>query len=106
MIITTTPSIEGKKVSKYIGVVSGETILGANIFKDIFAAFRDVFGGRSATYERELKRAKDMALKEMTEQAKGLGANAILAIDFDYETVGGKGSMLLVSVTGTAVVLE
>lgn len=106
MIVTTTPSVEGKKIKEYKGLVSGEAILGANIFKDIFAGIRDIVGGRSGAYEEELKKAKDIALTEMQEQAEKLGANAILSIDLDYETVGQGGSMLMVSASGTAVVLE
>lgn len=105
MLILTTPNIEGKKVTKYIGLVSGEAILGANIFKDIFAGIRDIVGGRSAAYERELRRAKDIAIQEMMDQAKALGGNAIISVDLDYETIG-QGSMLMVSASGTAVVYE
>ncbi len=106
MIITTTPTIEGKKIVKYYGLVSGEAILGANIFKDFFAGIRDVVGGRSASYEKELKTAKNIALKEMAEEAEALGGNAVIAVDLDYETLGQGGSMLMVSASGTAVVLE
>lgn len=106
MLVVTTPNIEGKKIVKYIGMVSGEAILGANIFKDIFAGIRDVVGGRSASYENELRKAKDIALNEMTEQARSLGANAVLAVDLDYETIGSGGSMLMVSANGTAVIFE
>ncbi|HEX2981980.1 MAG TPA: heavy metal-binding domain-containing protein [Ignavibacteriales bacterium] len=105
MLVLTTPNIEGKKVTKYIGLVSGEAILGANIFKDIFAGIRDIVGGRSAAYERELRRAKDIAIQEMMDQAKALGGNAIISVDLDYETIG-QGSMLMVSACGTAVVYE
>ena len=106
MIITTTNSIEGRKAIRYLGIVSGEAILGANIFKDFFANIRDVVGGRSAAYESELIKAKDIALREMRERAEQLGANAVLAVDLDYETIGQRGSMLMVSVSGTAVVVE
>ena len=106
MLVTTTNTIEGKKVVKYYGLVSGEAILGANIFKDFFAGIRDIVGGRSASYERELRTAKDIAVKEMIEQAKLLGGNAVLAVDLDYETIGQGGSMLMVSANGTAVLLE
>lgn len=107
MLIVTTPNIEGKKITKYFGIVSGEAILGANIFKDFFAGIRDIVGGRSAAYEKELRKAKDIALKEMAEQAEALGGNAVIAVDLDYETVGGgTGNMLLVTASGTAVVLE
>ncbi len=106
MLVLTTPSIEGKKIVKYIGLVSGEAILGANIFKDFFAGIRDIVGGRSAAYERELRRAKDIAVQEMMDQAKALGGNAVVGVDLDYETIGQGGSMLMVSASGTAVVYE
>jgi len=108
MIIVTTPSLEGKRIIKYLGLVSGEAILGANLFKDFFAGIRDIVGGRSAAYEQELRRAKEIAVGEMTGQAAELGANAVVAVDLDYETIGpaGKGSMLMVSASGTAVVTE
>ena len=103
MLLSTTSLIDGKQVVKYHGLVTGEAILGANIFKDLFAGIRDIVGGRSAAYEKELRRAKDLAIQEMTEQAVALGANAIIGIDLDYETVGQGGSMLMVSASGTAV---
>lgn len=105
MIITTTPSIEGKQITQYHGLVTGEAILGANIFKDFFASIRDIIGGRSASYESELRKAKDMAMKEMIEQAQELGANAIVGIDLDYETIssGHSSNMLMVAASGTAV---
>ncbi|MBI5806770.1 MAG: heavy metal-binding domain-containing protein [Ignavibacteriales bacterium] len=106
MLVTTTNTIEGKKVVKYLGLVSGEAIVGANIFKDIFASIRDIVGGRSAAYEKELRMAKDIAINEMLEQAKSLGGNAVIAVDLDYETVGQGGSMLMVSACGTAVQLS
>ena len=106
MIVTTTNNIEGKKVVKYLGIVSGEAIIGANIVKDFFAGIRDIVGGRSGSYEEGLREAKDIALREMQEQALRIGANAILAVDLDYETLGSNGSMLMVSSSGTAVVLE
>ncbi len=106
MIVTTTNNIEGKKVVKYPGIVSGEAIIGANIVKDFFAGIRDIVGGRSGSYEEGLREAKDIALREMQEQAFRIGANAILAVDLDYETLGSNGSMLMVSSSGTAVVLE
>jgi uncharacterized protein YbjQ (UPF0145 family) len=107
MLILTTPSIEGKKIKKYIGLVSGEAILGANIFKDIFAGIRDIVGGRAASYEKELRQAKDIAVQEMAEQAASLGGNAVIAVDLDYETIGSSGTnMLMVSASGTAVVFE
>jgi uncharacterized protein YbjQ (UPF0145 family) len=106
MIHSTTPSIQGKDISSYHGVVTGEAILGANIFKDFFASIRDIVGGRSAAYERELSKARIIAFEEMSQQAAELGANAIVGIDIDYETVGAKGGMLMVSVSGTAVTIN
>jgi uncharacterized protein YbjQ (UPF0145 family) len=103
MLLTTTSVLDGKRIVNYHGLVSGEAILGANIFKDIFAGIRDIVGGRSATYEKELERAKGLAIQEMVEQAQAMGANAVIAIDLDYETVGQGGSMLMVSASGTAV---
>ena len=105
MIHSTTPTLEGKTISQYLGVVTGEAILGANIVKDFFAGIRDIVGGRSAAYEKELQKARVIAFEEMDEQAEALGANAILGIDLDYETVGG-GSMLMVAISGTAVVVD
>lgn len=104
MLVVTTPIIEGKRVIKYLGIVSGEAIMGANILKDFFAGIRDIVGGRAGAYERELKRAKEIAINEMIEEARKLGANAILSVDIDYETIGQ--SMLMVSASGTAVVVE
>lgn len=106
MTITTTPSVEGKAITRYAGVVAGEAILGANIFKDLFAGIRDLVGGRSATYERELQRARDMAMNEMADRAKELGANAVVGVDLDYEVLGSGNGMLMVSASGTAVVVE
>jgi uncharacterized protein YbjQ (UPF0145 family) len=106
MLVVTTPAIEGKHVIQYFGVVSGEAILGANIFQDFFAGIRDIVGGRSAAYERELKKAKDIAIAEMVQQAQSLGGNAVLGVDLDYETIGANGSMLMVSASGTAVQIE
>ena len=106
MILTTTPGVEGAHIKQYLGVVTGEAILGANIFKDFFAGIRDIVGGRSAAYERELRRARDIAFSEISESAAELGANAVVAIDIDYETVGPQGSMLMVSISGTAVIVE
>jgi len=107
MLSVTTPTIEGRRVARYLGIVSGEAILGANIFRDFFAGIRDIVGGRSAAYEGELRKAKAIALEEMERQAEDLGANAVLSVDLDYETVqvGGGGGMLMVSASGTAVVL-
>lgn len=101
-MVTTTPSVEGRGIAEYHGLVSGEAIMGANVFKDVFAGLRDIVGGRSAAYERELKKAKDIALGEMAQQAQDLGADAVISVDLDYETVG-NGSMLMVSASGTAV---
>lgn len=106
MLITTTNTIEGKKITKYIGLVSGETIIGANIFKDLFAGIRDIVGGRSGSYERVLREGKNTAVSEMQQQAMAMGANAIIGVDLDYETVGAGGSMLMVTATGTAIILE
>ena len=105
MILSTTNNIDGKPIKDYLGIVTGETIIGANIFKDFFASIRDVVGGRSGSYERVLREAKDTALKEMEESAKRLNANAIVGIDLDYETVGKGGGMLMVTASGTAVTL-
>ncbi len=102
--VTTTPGVDGRAVSHYHGVVTGEAILGANIFKDFFAGIRDIVGGRSAAYEKELRKAREIALSEMQDAAVGLGANAVVGVDIDYETVG-NGSMLMVSVSGTAVTI-
>lgn len=106
MIHSTTPSIDGKQITKYYGVVTGEAILGANIFKDIFASIRDVVGGRSAAYEEELRKARTIAFEELSQEAADFGANAIVGIDIDYETVGAQGGMLMVSVSGTAVTIK
>lgn len=103
MLVTTTPSIEGKRIEQYLGVVAGEAILGANVFRDVLAGLRDIVGGRSAAYERELVRARRIALEEMVAQAREVGANAVVGVDIDYEVVGSGGSMLMVSVSGTAV---
>lgn len=103
MILTTTNTVEGKPITAYLGIVSGETIIGANLFRDIFATVRDVVGGRAASYEEVLREAKDTALSEMSQKAAGLGADAIVGIDLDYETI--RNGMLMVSVSGTAVKL-
>lgn len=103
MILTTTPIIEGYVVKNYCGIVSAETILGANVFRDFTASIRDFFGGRSSSYEQVLKQAKDTALNELSMKAQSMGANAIVGISLDYETVGQSGSMLMVVATGTAV---
>ena len=106
MLTITTNSIEGRRIAEYYGIVSGEAIYGANIFRDIFAGIRDIVGGRSGAYERVLKDGRDRALEDMIEEAEKLGANAVIGVDIDYESLGAKGSMLMVSVTGTAVRLE
>jgi uncharacterized protein YbjQ (UPF0145 family) len=103
MIVTTTPSIEGKTIKNYIGIVSGEVIMGTNIVKDLFAGIRDIVGGRSASYEQELVRAKEMAIDEMKQRAAALGANAVVGVDLDYEVLGQSNGMLMVSAAGTAV---
>ena len=102
MLITTTPTVEGRPIARYHGLVTGEAIMGANVFKDVFASVRDIVGGRSGAYEQELNKAKNIALAEMTQQAEDLGSDAVLSVDLDYETVG-QGSMLMVSASGTAV---
>ncbi|UCC80627.1 MAG: heavy metal-binding domain-containing protein [Candidatus Zixiibacteriota bacterium] len=101
MIVTTTPSIEGKAIKEYIGVVTGEAIMGANVFRDFFASITDIVGGRSAAYEKELSKARKVAMDEMAEQARDLGGNAIVGVDLDYEVI--RDGMLMVSVSGTAV---
>lgn len=106
MDLTTTPSIEGRKIKRYCGIVAGEAILGANLFKDLFAGIRDLVGGRSASYERELQRAREIAMEEMADRARELGANAVVGVDLDYEVLGQGNSMLMVSASGTAVVVE
>jgi uncharacterized protein YbjQ (UPF0145 family) len=105
MLVTTTTSLEGRKITEYLGLVSGEAILGANIFKDFFAGIRDIVGGRSAAYEQELRKAKQIAIDEMVAEAEALGGNAVVAVDLDYETIGigQTGNMLMVSACGTAV---
>ena len=105
MIMTTTPQVEGYQIREYKGVVTGETIIGANFMKDIFAGIRDIVGGRSASYEKVLRRAKDTSMQEMMQRAQEMGANAIVGIDIDYETIGESSSMLMVATSGTAVVI-
>ncbi len=105
MLVSTTAVLQDKRVTRYLGVVTGEAILGANIVRDFLAGIRDVVGGRSAAYEQELRKAKDLALREMEEQAAGLGANAVIGVDLDYETLG-NGTMLMVSASGTAAVVD
>ncbi len=106
MLLTTTPNIDGKRITKYCGIVAGEAVLGANVLKDLFAGIRDFVGGRSGTYEKELQRARDIALEELQERAQALGANAVIGIDIDYEVLGKENGMLMVSVSGTAVFVE
>ena len=106
MIVTTTPSIEGRKITSYLGIITGEAIMGANIMRDLFASVTDVIGGRSGAYEEKLQEARQFALQELEERAARLGANAVVGIDLDYEVVGKSGSMLMVSASGTAVRVE
>ena len=106
MILSTTPSLEGKSITEYKGIVVGEAILGANIFKDLFAGIRDIIGGRSGAYERELAKAREISMAELSENARAVGANAVVGIDIDYEVVGPNGGMLMVSISGTAVVVR
>ncbi|MDE0008113.1 MAG: heavy metal-binding domain-containing protein [Gammaproteobacteria bacterium] len=103
MILTTTQNIEGKAIRNYHGIVTGEAIVGANIFRDFFAGIRDIVGGRSASYEKELQKAREIALEEMEYAAQDLGGNAVVGVDLDYEVVGQGGSMLMVTASGTAV---
>lgn len=105
MLTTTTNTVEGRRIVEYHGLVTGEAILGANIFRDMFAAIRDVIGGRAGAYEKELKKARDIALEEMADEAASRGGNAVIGVDLDYETVGKEGSMLMVTASGTAVTL-
>jgi uncharacterized protein YbjQ (UPF0145 family) len=106
VVVVTTPTVPGREVTRTVGLVTGNAILGANVFRDMFAGIRDLVGGRSAAYERELNRAKDMAIGEMVELAVAQGANAVVGVDLDFETVGPNGSMLMVSASGTAVVSQ
>ena len=105
MILSTTPTIDGYTIREYRGVVTGETIIGANVFKDFFAGIRDIVGGRAGSYEKVLRDARDSSMREMIQQAQAMGANAVVGIDVDYETIGANGSMLMVAVSGTAVVI-
>lgn len=105
MLLTTTPIIEGRPIQKYMGLVTAETIIGANAFRDLRASFRDFFGGRTSSYEEVLMEAKNTALKELEERAQQMGANAVIGIDLDYATVGANGSMLMVVASGTAVII-
>ena len=106
MLITTTPTLEGKRIREYRGIVTGEAILGANIFRDLFAGVRDIVGGRSAGYEKELRTARETALAELAANAQQIGANAVVGVDLDYEVLGQNNGMLMVSVSGTGVVVE
>jgi uncharacterized protein YbjQ (UPF0145 family) len=106
MIVTTTHGLEGHKIKQYLGIVTGETILGANVFRDFMAGITDIVGGRSAAYENSLREARENAIREMQDQARRMGATAIIGVDLDYETVGPNGGMLMVSATGTAVVTD
>ena len=106
MLVTTTSTLQDKRIVRYLGIVSGETIIGANVFRDFFAGIRDIVGGRSGSYEEVLRQAKETALKEMQQQAMTMGANAVIGVDLDYETVGSSSSMLMVTASGTAVVVE
>ena len=105
MLLTTPPTIEGRPVVQYLGIVTSESIIGANFVRDFFASIRDVIGGRSGSYESVLREAKDAALRELQQEAERLGANAVVGVDLDYETVGGSGSMLMVTASGTAVII-
>jgi uncharacterized protein YbjQ (UPF0145 family) len=106
MIVTTTPNIEGKKIIKYLGIVTGEAVMGANMFRDMFAGLRDIVGGRSGSYEKELRKARETAFRELEDSANDLGANTDVGVDIDYEILGEKNGMLMVSVSGTAVKTE
>lgn len=103
MMITTTPTVEGRPIAEYLGVVTGEAIIGANLIKDIFAGIRDVVGGRSRSYENALRGAREEALREMAQEARARGGDAVVGVDLDYEVLGRKGGMLMVSASGTAV---
>jgi uncharacterized protein YbjQ (UPF0145 family) len=106
MLITTTPNIEGKRTKEYLGIVTSEAVVGANLFRDLFAGVRDIVGGRSGAYEKELRKARNLAIKEITEAALELGTNAVVGVDIDYEVLGEKNGMLMVSVSGTAVIVD
>ena len=106
MLVTTTNTVEGRTIAEYRGIVAGEAVMGANIFRDLFASIRDIVGGRSGSYEKELNKARTIAIDDMSEEAAALGANAVIGVDIDYETVGDKSSMLMVTAAGTAVVLR
>lgn len=106
MLMTTTPTVDGSTIERYCGVVAGEAILGANMFKDMFAGLRDIVGGRSGTYEKELQKAREIALEELSQHAREIGANAVVGIDIDYEVLGQSNGMLMVATSGTAVVVR
>jgi uncharacterized protein YbjQ (UPF0145 family) len=106
MIVTTTPGIDGREVTRYLGIVTGEAILGTNIFRDIFAGIRDIVGGRSATYEKALQDGRELAISQMTDRAQALGATAVIGVDLDYEVLGQANGMLMVTASGTAVALK
>lgn len=106
MLLSTTNTLEGKRIIEYKGIVFGETIIGANVFKDIMANIRDIVGGRSGSYEQVLQEARETSMREMEYRAQNMGANAVIGIDVDYEVMGGSGSMLMVSISGTAVIIE
>jgi uncharacterized protein YbjQ (UPF0145 family) len=106
VIVTTTPTVEGRRIREYKGIVCGEAVLGANVFRDLFAGIRDIVGGRSASYEKELRKARAIALDELAQAAAEVGGNAVVGVDIDYETLGQANGMFMVSVSGTAVVLE
>jgi uncharacterized protein YbjQ (UPF0145 family) len=106
MLVTTTNTVEGRRITDYKGLVAGEAILGANVFRDLFASIRDIVGGRSGSYERVLNDARETAVADMIARAKELGGNAVIGVDIDYETVGTNGSMLMVTAAGTAVWIE
>jgi len=105
MVVTTTPDIAGRTIRDYLGIVTGEAIMGANVFRDMFAGLRDIVGGRSGAYEKELRKARDVAMEELQDAARDLGADAVVGIDLDYEVLGGTNGMLMVSISGTAVKL-
>ncbi|MDL2256719.1 heavy metal-binding domain-containing protein [Bacteroidales bacterium OttesenSCG-928-I14] len=104
MLLTTTPTIEGQRIASYLGIAVGETIIGTNVFRDLLASIKDIVGGRSGAYEEVLSRARETTLRELSDRAKAMGANAVVGIDIDYETIGN--SMLMVTASGTAVILE
>lgn len=106
MLLSTTSTLDGRRIVKYLGIVSGEAIMGANILRDFMAGIRDIIGGRSAAYEQSLREAKDIAMQEMVEQARAMGANGVIGVDLDYENIGTNGGMMMVTAAGTAIVWE